>query len=108
MLLSHHRKAIVKAILAGLECVDKGHEIAFTAEGQHQYGCICAATGLYFPEPMTKNQITCSEYGDFWMGLWLDSPLVIGEDGHTMFPRWLAEVLNEECAMGIEEEDVVN
>jgi hypothetical protein len=109
MLLSHHRKAIVKAILTGLSVVDKGHEAAFTHEEQHKQGSTCVVTGLFFPDKLAEMQITISDYGPIWMGLWLDTPLKLDDEGdsNTLFPRWLAEVLNEECELGIEEEDVI-
>jgi hypothetical protein len=87
----------------------------------HAKGCtLCVATKLFFVDSLSEKIVTSSNYGDLWMGLWLDCPVYLhdGENepssnktteqhGNTLFPRWLAEVLNEEgTELGIKEEDI--
>ena len=128
MNIIEHRKAVVKALIAActVHGVEALHPEAFgkdfdAEEKQHsQKGAtICAATGLLFVDEMSEQITTWSNQGPLWMGLWLDCPLYLhdGENevsrnkttekhGNTLFPRWLAEVLNEECDLGIEEGDI--
>jgi hypothetical protein len=63
---------------------------------------------MFFPDNLSAQQITMSDYGPIWMGLWLDCEVRLDDtgDGNTLFPRWLAEVLNEECALDIQEADI--
>ena len=109
--INAHRKAIVRKLIiavrhpspCGSEDLAYGQDIDNTTE----YACYCQATLLCFPGNLSENTITCSEYGDLWMGLWLGEEVrICEEDGLTLFPRWLAEVLNEECQLSIEKEDI--
>lgn len=109
--INAHRKAIVRTLILrlrhphpfGSSNIAYGQDIDNTKE----YACYCQATLLCFPGYLSQNNITCSEWGDLWMGLWLGEEVrICEEDGFTLFPRWLAEVLNEECSLGIEEEDI--
>lgn len=122
MKLNKHRKEIVRALIRGINAIDD-NPIAFGESEmeykQHPQYDNCTATDLCFPDKMSEMLITVSAYGNLWMGLWLDCPLYLhdgdnevsrkkGGDFHsdTLFPRWLAEVLNEECYLGIKEEDI--
>lgn len=115
-----HKQAIVRALLHATAVGDHqvAHPKAYLHYGlggpyddeaeTHYQNSTCVATGLYFPDKLSEMQTTCSEYGDLWMGLWLGDEVRFDEarDGLTMFPRWLAEVLNKECQLGIREEDI--
>lgn len=97
-------------------------------------GTTCIATHMFFPGNLSA-QCTVSNYGALWMGLWLDCQVLLhdgessesimiaakaltaaigrgqipeteGYHGNTLFPRWLAEVLNEYCGLEIKEEDI--
>lgn len=137
--INKHRQAIVKTILRGcaLQCatgISGATSLAFGINSAgyenedensfHDHRSSCIATGFFFPDTLAEMQTTCSDYGDVWMGLWLDDQVKLDEDstgfpdeekkwylfktgdGNTLFPRWLAEVLNEECKLGIKEEDI--
>lgn len=121
--INQHRKALVRALIHGLRNLD-GHELAFDVEfeGKHFQGDRCAATNLFFPDGLSEKQITISNDGPLWMGLWLDCRVLLhdGENapsrkkynagysdhGNTLFPRWLAEVLNHELELDIDEKDI--
>lgn len=107
-----HRQALVVTLIRSLKLrkrviVDPKHDGAFNIPAQTKIeGCVCVATGLFFPRLMSE-QVTCSNYGDIWMGVWLDEPLKLDEGhGNTLFPRWLAEVLKTESKLSIKEEDI--
>lgn len=131
MIINEHRKAIVRALIAGTDALLHGasggaHKLAFVVDDenqweqkQHPHANTCTVTGLYFPDKLSEMQITWSNYGPIWMGLWLDVPLVLHDGGegvsadkggdfhgNTLFPRWLAEVLNEVSNLGIIEDDI--
>jgi hypothetical protein len=113
MNINEHRKAVVRAIIDGCNKVrmDEQHNLAFLSineMAQHSQMDMCVATGLTFVEKMSEMQITISEYGPLFIGLWLDCRVRLDQRGHgnTIFPRWLAEVLNEKCSLGIEESDI--
>lgn len=78
-----------------------GESDAEDNEVAHPQRDYCMATSLFFPDKLSEMQITYSDYGPIWMGLWLDDEVRLDEDGdgNTLFPRWLAEVLNKECPM---------
>ncbi len=117
--VQNHRKAIVRTMirsinLYGLERsggkafgIDETGDDAAERDAHAQCSS-CVVTGLFFPDRLAEMQTTCSNYGDIFMGLWLDAELKLDEDGHgnTLFPRWLAEVINEEVCLGIKEEDI--
>lgn len=126
MNINAHRKAIVRALITGMQVSNK---IAFAEScdldydkienAQHKQYDTCIVTGLHFPDKLSQILITYSNYGPIWMGLWLDYPFFLhdatnnpsldkGGDfhGNTLFPRWLAEVLNEVSDMGINEKDI--
>ena len=145
MKLNEHRKSIVRALLLGSShmgaLASKGAkqiQLAFHDDSdasleakQHPQRDTCVATGMFFPDKLSQMQITISNVGALWMGLWLDSKLVLHDGcneisrklagmslsgipeldsdifhGNTLFPRWLAEVLNEFCSLGIQECDI--
>ena len=132
--LNEHRKAIVRALICGcrklerteaatvptwfdLAFYDDSKETRVGADGSitlgsthegHVQGDTCIATGLFFVDKLSEQLITISDYGPLWMELWLDCEIKLDEEGdsNTLFPRWLAEVLNEECGLEIKEEDI--
>ncbi len=114
MNVTEHKKAIVRVLLNSLmisEGALPSEAIAFAVndleeKDEHQQYSYCTATGLFFPDELCKNQITCSEYGDLWMGLWLGEPLRFNDVGFVVFPQWLAEVLNDVCNLKIAQKDV--
>lgn len=140
MKLNEHRKAIARALIQSVRLgrafanssveSKKDYSRAYRPistylsqeSAEHLRGCtVCVATNLLFVDSLSENCTTFSNYGDLWMGLWLDSPLYLHDGdnapsrakgltssyhGNTLFPRWLAEVLNEECKLGIEESDI--
>lgn len=111
--IKEHRQALVVTLIRSLKLrkrviVDPKHDCAFNIPAlPESEGCVCVATGLFFPQRMSE-QITCSNYGDLWTGIWIDEPLKVDDDGHgnTLFPRWLAEVLKKESKLNIKEEDI--
>lgn len=128
--VSAHRKAIAKAMIRTLraEC-DKSikadsNDLAFGVEEEEDDTHInydnCVVTDLFFPDDLSVTQITMSNYGGVFMALWLGENLFLhdGENlvsrrkggefhGNTLFPRWLAEAINEECVgLDIAEEDI--
>lgn len=137
--MTTHRKAIVQTLIRScsamselaIPCVAFPNEFRRHAEEKEHGPCdTCEATGLFFPHSkdgcgagkcLSSMCITFSNYGPFWMALWLDCPVLLhdggnevsrakgNEDsyhGNTLFPRWLAEVLKEECSLDISEDDI--
>ena len=123
MKVDEHRKAIVRALIHGVTKEDRWTAMqdvrpAYgskrrTEQEEHPKGATqCVVTGLFFVDELSEQCITESNYGPVWMGLWLDCPLRLDDQrkeghGNTLFPRWLAEVLNE-YGLGIEEVDIYN
>jgi hypothetical protein len=131
MHINDHRKAVVRALIDGCRYQPKNdsNSLAFNKyddpcfEKEYQehdkgYYSVCRATGLAFVDSLVANNTTCSNVGDLWHGLWLDEPMYLHDNdnevssikggdfhGNTLFPCWLAEVLNE-YDLGIEEEDI--
>lgn len=127
--LNKHRAVIVRTMIRSLNLYGEartGGEAFGTRESetQHLQHDWCMVTGLYFFDKLSENQITISNYGPIWMGLWLDDELKLDRDpaydepdhkgcsilrtgsDMVLFPRWLAEVINEETSLGIKEEDI--
>ncbi len=118
MNINLQRQAIVRALLRNLKgrCMTPNTDPAFgdgvepEENNELRQFDWCIASGLFFPNELSEMQITYSVYGPVWMGLWLDVEVKLNEKGdsggYAMFPRWLAEVLNTECDLGIKEEDI--
>lgn len=100
-----HRQNIVRSMILGIShqyVLSKNitnHDTAFIPKNNPSYkdGDVCMITHLYFPRKMSEMLTTYSNYGPIFMGLWLDTPLILNDDGggNTLFPMWLAEVLKE-------------
>lgn len=68
-------------------------------------GDTCLLTSMYFPEKLSKNQITISSEGPIWMGLWLGFQVIIHDDGFAMIPNFLAEYISEKDGLDFIFED---
>jgi hypothetical protein len=116
MNINLQRQSIVRAMIRNLKgrCMTPNEDPAFgdgvepEEHNELRQWDWCIASGLFFPNELSEMQITYSVYGPVWMGLWLDVEVKLNDAGHgyTLFPRWLAEVLNAECDIGIKEEDI--
>lgn len=119
MIENNHRKYNVRRIIRSLgrgrpgwvTLVEKEFITLERNLHQNDHFNTCVATGLMFLGKMSEMVVTWSNYGPIWTGLWLDCKLRlddehVGGHGNTLFPRWLAEVLNEECDLKIVSEDI--
>lgn len=95
---NQQRQNIVRAMISSLEKLDDSNPAFIQDDDNYSDGGdSCSVTGLFFSDKLSEDLLTASDHGMVWMGLWLDCPLLLDEegDGNTLFPRWLAEVLKE-------------